>query len=75
MTLFACTYGDGLDSTALTREGEVEIAKRIEEAQNQILMAVIRTHWRPRKCSTFARSSTMASSVWMSLMSPPVRRR
>ena len=26
----------------LTREGEVEIAKRIEEAQNQILMAVIR---------------------------------
>jgi RNA polymerase primary sigma factor len=26
----------------LTREGEVEIAKRIEEAQNQIIMAVIR---------------------------------
>jgi RNA polymerase primary sigma factor len=26
----------------LTRDGEVEIAKRIEEAQNQILMAVIR---------------------------------
>jgi RNA polymerase primary sigma factor len=26
----------------LTREGEVELAKRIEEAQNQILMAVIR---------------------------------
>ena len=42
MTLFACTYGRWARFLLLTREGEVEIAKRIEEAQNQILMAVIR---------------------------------